>query len=96
MVPARPASDEMLTIAPGRFLAGFGAGQHASPDGLGPKKRAGEMDVQDLAPLYKAHFLDHRGAGNAGIVDQAMYSAEGLGDPLHCFRRKCRLGNVAL
>ena len=54
------------------------------------------MDVQDLAPLYKAHFLDHRGAGNAGIVDQAMYSAEGLGDPLHCFRRKCRLGNVAL
>ena len=54
------------------------------------------MDVQDLVPLRKAHFFDHRGAGNAGIVDQTMNGAEGLGDPLHCLRRKSRLGNVAL
>jgi hypothetical protein len=54
------------------------------------------MDAQNLVPLRKAHFLDHRRAGNAGIVDQAMNRAKGLGDPFHRLRRKCRLGNVAL
>ena len=52
-------------------------GDHGFADGLGKKKCAGEVGLDDFVPVLQAHFFDGRAPGGSGIVDEDVDAAEG-------------------
>src|SRR5580698_1001510 len=69
---------------------------HALDDVAGHVEDRGEVDADDLAPLLLGHAVQHRIAGDAGVVDQGVDGPELLLDPLHRRRAVGEGRDVAL
>ena len=78
-----------------RHLTRFCLCQHVTTDRLQTMKHAAEIDVDDSLPIGQRHLVNHGGADDAGVVEQAVDSAmlgrDGLNHGLH----EGRVGHAA-